>query len=116
VFLIWGGRVRNFSKSQSLYEGRGSEFFQFRKSIFYRESLELIWRRQENDTSPTGCSRRRGKLKIFLNTRAYLEAELRIFFKSQSPYEVKLRIFPSPIMEEDARGSNVEFFKVPEPI
>jgi len=28
----------------------------------------------------TGCDRRRGKLTIFLNPRAYTEAELRILF------------------------------------
>ena len=31
-----------------------------------------------SDTSPTGCNRRRGKLKIFLNLRAYIEGGKRL--------------------------------------
>ena len=60
----------------------------FGEVAVYRESLELIWRRQKSDTlhlaslgaSSTGCNRRgRGKLKICLHLRAYIEAELIIF-------------------------------------
>ena len=47
--------------------------------------------------SSTGCNRRKGKLNIFSNPRACIEAELRIF---PSPRELRRRlrrgIFPSP--------------------
>jgi len=60
-----------------------------------------IWRRQKSDTSPTGCNRRRGKLKIFLNSGAYIVAEL--------------EIFPSPRAQEE-ESSGVKFLQVPRPI
>ena len=137
AYMGRGERALNIFLSPRSYMGKGTTTMSLRvesrlpqtlavprpTAVSFRESLELILRRPKSDpshlaslgASPTGCSRGRGKLKIFLNSSAYIVLGRGIFSNPRAYIEAELEIFPSPRAQVEA-SLGVEFLQIPRSI